>query len=50
MESRLAALGQKRTVTDRTHLSLKGMVQRKYDRILNVSSTASFMPGPLQAV
>lgn len=29
---------------------LPGMVERNEGRILNVSSTASFMPGPLQAV
>lgn len=38
------------TLTELTHFYLKGMVQRKRGRILNVSSTASFMPGPLQAV
>ncbi|MDY0748039.1 SDR family oxidoreductase [Paucibacter sp. R3-3] len=38
------------TLTDLTRLYLKGMVQRRLGRILNVSSTASFMPGPLQAV
>ncbi|WP_321914577.1 MULTISPECIES: SDR family oxidoreductase [unclassified Paraburkholderia] len=37
-------------LTELTHLYLKGMVQRNRGRILNVSSTASFMPGPLQAV
>ncbi|MCG9729373.1 SDR family oxidoreductase [Shewanella sp. Isolate13] len=38
------------TLTNLTHLYLKGMVERKQGKILNVSSTASFMPGPLQAV
>ncbi len=38
------------TLTNLTHYYLKGMVQRRHGRILNVSSTASFMPGPLQAV
>lgn len=38
------------TLTDLTHFYLKGMVERNQGRILNVSSTASFMPGPLQAV
>ncbi|MES9853399.1 MAG: SDR family oxidoreductase [Candidatus Thiodiazotropha sp. L084R] len=38
------------SLTNLTHLYLKGMVSRQYGRILNVSSTASFMPGPLQAV
>ncbi|MBW3698251.1 SDR family oxidoreductase [Vibrio sp. T187] len=33
-----------------THLYLQGMVERKQGRVLNVSSTASFLPGPLQAV
>lgn len=37
-------------LTQLTHLYLKGMVARNEGRILNVSSTASFMPGPLQAV
>lgn len=37
-------------LTDLTHLYLKGMVERNKGQILNVSSTASFMPGPLQAV
>ncbi|BFM18257.1 SDR family oxidoreductase [Maricurvus nonylphenolicus] len=38
------------TLTSLTHYYLKGMVERQYGRILNISSTASFMPGPLQAV
>jgi len=38
------------TLTNLTHLYLQGMVQRNCGKILNVSSTASFMPGPLQAV
>ncbi len=38
------------TLTDLTHFYLKGMIERNQGRILNVSSTASFMPGPLQAV
>jgi short-subunit dehydrogenase len=38
------------TLTNLTHYYLKGMVARNYGKILNVSSTASFMPGPLQAV
>ncbi|UTV29033.1 SDR family NAD(P)-dependent oxidoreductase [Photobacterium atrarenae] len=38
------------SLTSLTHLYLKGMVTRRSGRILNVSSTASFMPGPLQAV
>lgn len=37
-------------LTQLTHYYLKGMVTRQSGRILNVSSTASFMPGPLQAV
>jgi short-subunit dehydrogenase len=37
-------------LTELTHLYLKGMIARNKGRILNVSSTASFMPGPLQAV
>lgn len=38
------------TLTNLTWLYLPEMVRRNYGRILNVSSTASFMPGPLQAV
>jgi short-subunit dehydrogenase len=38
------------TLTNLTHYYLKGMVARRRGRILNVSSTASFVPGPLQAV
>ena len=38
------------TLTNLTHHYLKGMVERNKGKILNVSSTASFMPGPLQAV
>lgn len=37
-------------LTSLTHLYLTGMVERKAGKILNVSSTASFLPGPLQAV
>ena len=44
MQVNMAAL------TSLTHLYLHGMVERNRGRILNVSSTASFMPGPLQAV
>ncbi|ATD01373.1 SDR family NAD(P)-dependent oxidoreductase [Pseudoalteromonas spongiae] len=38
------------TLTSLTHLYLQGMIARNHGKILNVSSTASFMPGPLQAV
>lgn len=37
-------------LTSLTHYYLKGMCQRKQGKILNISSVASFMPGPLQAV
>lgn len=37
-------------LTELTRLFLPGMVQRKSGRILNVASTAAFIPGPLQAV
>lgn len=37
-------------LTELTHLYSRAMVQREGGQILNVSSTASFMPGPLQAV
>ncbi|NUZ12512.1 SDR family oxidoreductase [Pseudoalteromonas sp. McH1-7] len=38
------------TLTNLTHYFLQDMIKANYGRILNVSSTASFMPGPLQAV
>lgn len=38
------------TLTNLTWLYLPGMLRKNSGRILNVSSTASFMPGPLQAV
>lgn len=38
------------TLTTLTHLYLQAMVSRGKGKILNVSSTASFMPGPLQGV
>lgn len=37
-------------LTQLTHLYMQGMIKRNQGQILNVSSTASFMPGPLQAV
>lgn len=37
-------------LTELMHAYLPGMVARNSGRILNVSSTASMMPGPLQAV
>ena len=39
-----------RAVTELMHLFLPGMVARGRGRVLNTSSTAGFMPGPLQAV
>lgn len=33
-----------------THIYLDGMIKRKRGKILNVSSTAGFIPGPLQSV
>jgi len=38
------------SLTNLTHYYLKDMVKDGYGKILNVSSTASFMPGPLQSV
>ena len=37
-------------LTALTRLFLPGFVKRKSGKILNISSTASLMPGPLQAV
>ena len=37
-------------VTHLTKLALPGMLERKSGRILNVASTAGFLPGPLMAV
>ena len=37
-------------LTEMTKLFLKGMVERKSGRILNVASTAAFQPGPFLAV
>ncbi len=37
-------------LTQLTKLFAKGMVERKYGRILNVASTAAFLPGPFMAV
>lgn len=39
-----------KALTELTHLILPGMIERGRGRVLNTSSTASFMPGPLQAV
>lgn len=36
-------------LTELSHFYLKGMIERRRGKILNVSSTASFLPGPLQA-
>lgn len=38
------------TLTELTHLFLPEMISRNNGKILNTSSTASLMPGPLQAV
>ncbi len=37
-------------VTHLTRLALPGMLERKQGRIMNVASTAGFLPGPLMAV
>ena len=37
-------------LSELTHLFLQGMVERRRGKILNVASTAGFIPGPLQAV
>lgn len=38
------------TLTELTHRVLPGMLERGRGRILNVASTAAFMPGPLMSV
>ena len=38
------------TLTSLTHLYVQGMVSRGHGAILNVASTAGFIPGPMQAV
>ena len=38
------------TLVSLTHLYLDSMIQRGYGKILNVGSSAAFLPGPLQAV
>ncbi|MDP2337909.1 MAG: SDR family oxidoreductase [Bacteroidota bacterium] len=38
-----------KTLSALTHLYLQGMLERKSGKILNVASTAGFLPGPLQA-
>ncbi|HEX9094573.1 MAG TPA: SDR family oxidoreductase [Candidatus Dormibacteraeota bacterium] len=37
-------------LTQLTKLFLRGMIERRYGRILNLASTAAFEPGPLMAV
>jgi uncharacterized protein len=37
-------------LTQLTKLYLKGMIARRYGRVLNLASTAAFLPGPLMAV
>ncbi|MEE4278078.1 MAG: SDR family oxidoreductase [Halieaceae bacterium] len=37
-------------LTELTHLLVQGMVERGNGKVLNVGSTAGFLPGPLQAV
>jgi len=37
-------------LTQLTKLFLRGMIERRYGRILNLASTAGFEPGPLMAV
>ena len=37
-------------LTELTRLALPAMVERRSGRVLNIGSTAGFMPGPLQAV
>lgn len=38
------------SLTQLTHYYMQGMVKRNSGKILNVASTAAFLPGPLQAV
>ena len=50
-EKQLSMMNLNMTALTRfTHLFLPDMVKRNSGKILNTSSTASFMPGPLQAV
>lgn len=37
-------------LTELTHRLLPGMIERRWGRVLNLGSTAAFMPGPLMAV
>lgn len=39
-----------RTLTHMCHLFMSDMIERKQGKILNISSTAAFQPGPLMAV
>ncbi len=48
-ESRMVHLNVT-SLTDLTRLFLPGMIERRRGRILNLSSTAAFQPGPLMAV
>lgn len=55
VESDLAKINEMMQVnivvlTRLTHHYLPGMVARKYGRIMNVASTAAFLPGPLMTV
>jgi short-subunit dehydrogenase len=38
------------SLTHLTKLALPGMLERKHGRVMNVASTAGFLPGPLMAV
>ena len=38
------------TLTELTHRLLPGMIERRWGKVLNLGSTAAFMPGPLMAV
>jgi uncharacterized protein len=39
-----------KALTDLTRRFLPDLIKRKHGKVLNIGSTAAFIPGPLQAV